>query len=162
MSEGLHGMASFSREAKRGFTLIELILTVVMAGFFAAMLATVIGTTVAESPKAMLNTKEMYEVRQVMENITVDYLNLLSKSGNPLCTLCSRIEAGGPAGGSYGSYHASTQFIRFTNTGAQQTVNSSCAACNTCNNCDLLKVTIQEDAADDSYQFTTLFTNTEE
>ena len=133
----------------RGFTLVEVIVTLVVAAILGTILATYY-VTVIKSANPLLSLNKTYNLGTVMENITADYKQLIAQDSTPLATLKSRIGAAGSAfTNSYGSYMVIyNKYIIFSCTG------------NTCSESDgasnFLEVKIAD--TENKQTITTLFT----
>lgn len=90
----------------RGFTLIEIIVTIIVAGILGALFMQVMGTSLTGSIEPVVNVQNVFSLDQVMERITVDYRHLLVDDTTPVATLKSRIGAQDAVveNGTYGSY----------------------------------------------------------
>ena len=78
---------------QNGFTLVELIVTIMVAAILGVMFVQVMGTSLTGSVEPIIRTQHMFEINGVMENITRD------SDTTPLDTLKTQILAG-----TYGSY----------------------------------------------------------
>ncbi|MEW5725119.1 MAG: type II secretion system protein, partial [Thermodesulfobacteriota bacterium] len=98
---------------KSGFTLLELILALTVGAILGVMLVSYLGLALERSAEPVVQALEMSDLRQVMENITADYYNLLNRS-DALDELERRIGSGhsDPSTG-YGAYSATTSRITF-------------------------------------------------
>ena len=61
------------RQSSSGFTLIEIILTLVVASILGTILVQVMGINYSDSAQNLLSGREGFEVRQQLESITKDY-----------------------------------------------------------------------------------------
>jgi len=89
-----------------GFTLIEMIVTIIVAAILGAMFLQIMGTNLTGSVEPLIRVQDQFVVKEVVERMTADYDDLLSGDPNTLGTLKGRI---GDAGddvveGDYGSY----------------------------------------------------------
>lgn len=75
----------------RGFTLIEIIVSLVIAGILGAMLYQFMGTMVMKSANPVVAAKNGAYLNSIMENIGADYRRLMVTSGTPLTTLTDRL-----------------------------------------------------------------------
>jgi prepilin-type N-terminal cleavage/methylation domain-containing protein len=87
-------------KSHRGFTLIEVIVTLIVSSILAVLLIQVMQGHNERSLWPLTKTKEGLFLDQVMENISADYRALLLSDATPLATLKSRIDGGA---GSYWS-----------------------------------------------------------
>jgi prepilin-type N-terminal cleavage/methylation domain-containing protein len=95
---------------KKGFTLIEVIVTFVVAAILAALFVNFMGPSLMKgSPIAAVRAQNHYALIQIVEEINIDY-NKLMQAGdlNVLVTLQSHIAAR-----NYGTYTPSIGFITF-------------------------------------------------
>ena len=68
-------MTLLPEKKENGFTLIEIILTLVVVAILGAMYAQFFGTAFVQSSIPIQNIRHSFELQQVMENITTDYEN---------------------------------------------------------------------------------------
>lgn len=61
--------------SQSGFTLVEVIITLVVGSMLAALLVTVMSVTVVHSPDAVNQERNDFLLAQVLENITKDYVS---------------------------------------------------------------------------------------
>ena len=102
----------FKRMNKNGgFTLIEVIVTLIVASILGTMLVTFMGTTMTGSVQPLLRVQNANTAGQIMENIITDY-NKLNFDDNgagttvALSTLKTRVLAGSTASSYYGATYA--------------------------------------------------------
>ncbi len=69
-------MKSYAGKTSRGFTLIEVIITVVVLAVLAAMMASYFGTSFYRSSSSIFNLKKSQELNQVMEKISAKYTEI--------------------------------------------------------------------------------------
>lgn len=119
-----------------GFTLIEIIITLVIAAVVGAGLVQYLGTAFTKSSMPIQRLGQAFELQQVMENITEDYEN----NPSDLTGLQTKINAN-----TYGQYTVvENKFIEFNANVEVDTTGPQ----------DLLKVTIKNDLGE---ILTTLF-----
>jgi len=95
----------------RGFTLLEVIITLIVAGILAAMLVQFMGTSLTRSVGPIINVQDAYAAESVMENMIADHKKLLLKNPTPLATFSSRVGSG-----YYGTYTVGyNDYITFVN-----------------------------------------------
>ncbi|MBN2515910.1 MAG: type II secretion system protein [Deltaproteobacteria bacterium] len=89
-----------------GFTLIEMIVTIIVAAILGSMFLQIMGTNLTGSVEPLLRVQDQFVVKEVMERITADYDVLRYGNPTPLGTLKGRIGNAGTevVGGDYGSY----------------------------------------------------------
>ncbi len=94
---------------KEGFTLIEVIVTLVFAAILAALFVQFMGSNLIGSPVSAVRAQNHYALIQVVEEMNIDY-NKLMNAGNAdvLGTLQAHIQAG-----NFGQYTQVTKFITF-------------------------------------------------
>jgi len=76
---------------KKGFTLIEVILSLIVAALLGAMLVQFMGTGVMQSVNPVILTKDGAYLTSIMENVCADYRRLMVTSASPLSDLQSRL-----------------------------------------------------------------------
>ena len=128
-------MITLQKNREGGFTLIEVIITIVIVAILGTIFVTFMGTGVVGSSTPVININSSLSLRKVMENMTADYRNTVFSKAD-LITLRTNIGAEGTSPvNNYGSYTVDrNRFILFdgTNTEANDAVNLN-----------LLKVTIK-------------------
>ncbi|MBN1663709.1 MAG: type II secretion system protein [Deltaproteobacteria bacterium] len=83
------------KKKMQGFTLIEVIVSLIVASILGAMLISFMGTTVVQSANPVIQAQNGAYINQIMENMTADYKYLVSTSGTPMTTFIARIGAEG-------------------------------------------------------------------
>ena len=133
----------------RGFTLLEVIVTLVVAAILGTMLVTFMETGITESAKTLARVKNTYDLGKVIENITADYKKMLATDATPLATFKTNVGAtGSTQNNAYGSYQVNyNDYKTFTCSG------SSCPESN--GGSSILKVTITDPS--NSQTITALF-----
>lgn len=144
-------MKILSIDRKNGFTLIEVIATIVIAGVVWAMTFSFFGKSFVESPKTVSNLNKALGLQAVMENITQDYTRNYAGSDTALSSLKTKIGSENTTySNTYGSYKLIyNRFIKFNSTGG--TESSMMPGTN------LLKVTVQQ--TDTGEKLTALFSS---
>jgi prepilin-type N-terminal cleavage/methylation domain-containing protein len=124
---------------QRGFTLIEIILTLVITSVFASMLYTYM-YNVTKSNTPITNLQNVYTLQQSMENIIADY-NVQIASCSPSCTsaVLTNLQTH-VTNGVYGTYTVSTNSCINLSSGTE--VSSNCTSANS-----LLKVVIKDNTS---------------
>jgi prepilin-type N-terminal cleavage/methylation domain-containing protein len=111
--------SSFSKQREKGFTLIEVIMTLTVAAILGAFLVSFMGSALTKSGEPVARTKQMYELQQVMENIKASYLTMADAT-DALTRL--QIFATGATGGTtsknYGNYTIAAKCIIFDTSGS--------------------------------------------
>ena len=103
----------------RGFSLLEIVVTLIVSAFLGTIFVTYLGTSLMKSAEPVVMIQEGYSLSQVMESITADYKKLLIIDETPLATLESyvlnRSESNPePCDPCYGTYTAETGYILFS------------------------------------------------
>ncbi len=129
-------------QGRKGFTLIEIIVTLTIASVLSVVLIHFIKAGVSRSSQPLAKMQDSYVLNQIIENINADYRNLLLSSATPLLDLKTYVENGNDqavatAAGTpyYGLYGFQTKFIIFD--GSQ---NETLAPCTV--DCKTLKVIV--------------------
>jgi prepilin-type N-terminal cleavage/methylation domain-containing protein len=93
-----------SRQFQQGFTLVEIILSLVVIGIVAAMLATYVGNSMSRSFTPGDNLRDTLQIASVMEQMRLEYDNNANMS---ISTLKSDIgtAASNPQSNSFGAYN---------------------------------------------------------
>jgi prepilin-type N-terminal cleavage/methylation domain-containing protein len=121
-----------------GFTLVEIIVTLIVGSILGVLLMQVMGTSIERSTRPLVNEQQELGLAQIMENMTADYKGLLLNDATPLATFNDRVRDGNVEGTSdpyYGAYTATLKFLTFTN-GVEDGV--ACSG----SDCRVLKVTL--------------------
>jgi prepilin-type N-terminal cleavage/methylation domain-containing protein len=63
-----------------GFTLVEVIITIVMAGILGTVLMQFMGTNISRSSRSVVSVQNGYQLREAMEEINRDYRGWLENS----------------------------------------------------------------------------------
>jgi prepilin-type N-terminal cleavage/methylation domain-containing protein len=107
---------TFSRSAikrQKGFTLLEILITITFAAILGAMLIQFLGTSMTQSAAPVMLTKEAYTLNQIIEKMTAHYKMLMVTDTDPLATFKLHIENGNNSGNSpyFGEYAVQTSYI---------------------------------------------------
>ncbi len=91
---------------QKGFTLVEIIITIVVAAILGAMFLQIMETNLTGSVEPLIRVQDTFTLNEVMEKITADYKKLTIEDQTPLATLKSRIgnKDEEVTNGKYGSY----------------------------------------------------------
>lgn len=133
----------------KGFTLLEIIITIIIGSLIAAMFVNFMGSNLMGSAIPVVSVQNANSLNQVMESITADYKNLVMTSLNPLPTLRYYIQNGNNSGNTpyYGQYDIIiNSYISFD--GSRNEISSA--------DDKILKVTISRG----NQTITSVFTNT--
>ncbi|MGA3113420.1 MAG: prepilin-type N-terminal cleavage/methylation domain-containing protein [Syntrophobacteraceae bacterium] len=85
----------------RGFTLVELIVTIAIVAIMAAMYIQIMGVSLIGNVKQINTLNNSMALYKVMEAMVADYNNLMVTSATPLATFSTRVTNNT---GSYGTY----------------------------------------------------------
>jgi len=86
---------------QRGFTLIELIVTLALTAIMAAMYFQIMGVSVLGNVQQINTLNNSMALYQVMEAMVNDYNSVMITSATPLATFSSRVQSNA---GNYGTY----------------------------------------------------------
>lgn len=131
-----------------GFTILEIIVTVMVTAILSAMVIQAMGTNVQRSAFPLFAVRNSLSLQEVMENITADYKQLYLTDIDPMDTFLAHIIANNTADGPYWSpssaFSAQSEGIEFTeNTGNCDSAYGSCWDEATCNGtCHIYRITI--------------------
>lgn len=79
----------------RGFTLIEIIISLIVASILGVMLVSFMGSTVVQSANPVLLAQNGAYLNQIVENMGADYKYLMATSANPMTTFIANVGAEG-------------------------------------------------------------------
>lgn len=79
------------KERDQGFTLLEVIISLVVAAILGTMLFTFMQTGVVQSANPVIQAQNGAYLNQIMENMSADYKYLMSTDATPLNTFSARI-----------------------------------------------------------------------
>ncbi|MFC1515995.1 Tfp pilus assembly protein FimT/FimU [Thermodesulfobacteriota bacterium] len=117
----------YSVSDSRGFTLLEIIMTLVVAVILGTILVQYMSTSLTRSTEPITQVRQAYALNQIVEFMTADYENLLETESDPLGMLKTRIEEGNNSEKSpyYGVYSETTTYIKFPGTGGLETADAT-------------------------------------
>ena len=75
----------------RGFTLLEVIVSLIVAAILGAMLVSFMGSSVMRSGNPVLLAQNGAYLNQIMENMGADYKYLMATSATPLTTFIANV-----------------------------------------------------------------------
>ncbi|MFK4763642.1 prepilin-type N-terminal cleavage/methylation domain-containing protein [Desulfobaculum sp. SPO524] len=121
-------MTTRSPRRNGGFTLIEIIVTIVILAFVATMVATYMTSAVANSALPVNRVINRGSAQGIMEAVSADYRQLMlqnsSNLGKALSDLKANIEEGTYSSYS-GAYTGAAQYITFDTNGAEQSASGT-------------------------------------
>ena len=137
------------RRPGAGFTLLEVVITLVVAAILMSLIVPYLGSMLTKSGYPLIQLKNSLATFKVMENMTADYLKQQSAGSLDLTSMRTAFGAEGTdQNNAYGGYNVVTnRFIRFNASGKEIAAGS---------NQDILKVTVRPVGGGATY--TTLFT----
>jgi prepilin-type N-terminal cleavage/methylation domain-containing protein len=99
----------------QGFTLLEIVITLVVASILGAVLAQYMSTVLSRSTEPITFIQESFSLNRIIEEMTTDYENLLETDNDPLATLETYIDNGNVETNDpyYGQYSPATDYILF-------------------------------------------------
>lgn len=134
-----------------GFTLIEVVVTLMVVAILGTMLVIFTRSNLSESSMTLLGIRQTYNLSGVMDNITADYKRILSQEDKGLGDFRDAVGSVGEHANAYGSYKVIfNKFITF-----------SCSEKNVCSESvsedatNILKITIADIA--EQQKITALF-----
>ncbi|MEI6313295.1 MAG: prepilin-type N-terminal cleavage/methylation domain-containing protein [Syntrophus sp. (in: bacteria)] len=80
---------------RNGFTLLEVIISLILASILGVMLVSFMGSTVVQSANPVLLSQNGAYLNQIMENMGADYKYLMATSSTPLTIFIARVGAEG-------------------------------------------------------------------
>lgn len=120
----------------KGFTLIEIIITIVIAAIAALVIVTFMGKNITSSSVPVTWVKNQNEVNQAMENIVSEYKARIAAMTLNLGTFQAWVNANGPTGGS-----VSATMVSYPVGGGAEASSCTYGAAGSCT----LKVTLTKD-----------------
>jgi prepilin-type N-terminal cleavage/methylation domain-containing protein len=100
-----------------GFTLLEIVITVVVTATLSALILQAMGTNVERSAAPLVAVRSSLSLQDVMENLTADYKRLFVTDSTPMTTFQSLISqnntADGPYWSPYTAFTAQSDGIQF-------------------------------------------------
>ena len=102
---------------KQGFTLLEVIITFIVAAILGTIFLQVMGTSMQQSYEPVSMVQNGFSVNEIMEKMNADYRNrLFTSTSNPLADFKSDVENGNVVANTpyFGDYTYQTQYIKFS------------------------------------------------
>ncbi|MCE5263471.1 MAG: prepilin-type N-terminal cleavage/methylation domain-containing protein [Deltaproteobacteria bacterium] len=111
--------SAFSKRREKGFTLLEIIITLTIAAILATFLVTFMGTALTKSGEPVVRSKQLYELQQVMENVKATYMTMADAT-DALTRLqqFATNATGATTSRNYGSYTIDAKCIIFDASGS--------------------------------------------
>jgi prepilin-type N-terminal cleavage/methylation domain-containing protein len=98
-----------------GFTLIEVVVTLMVVAILGTMLVIFTRSNLSESSMTVLGIRQTYNLSGVMDNITADYKRILSQEDKGLGDFRNAVGSVGEQANAYGSYKVIfNNFITFS------------------------------------------------
>ena len=81
---------------QKGFTLVEIIITILVASILGLIFVQFMGTSMTGSVEPVIRVQNAFTMEQVVEKMTADYKKLMAESTNPtpLATFKTHVEGG--------------------------------------------------------------------
>jgi len=140
-------------DKENGFTLIEVIVTLVFVAILSTMIYTYFGSSITQSGMPVIRIGKAMEIQTVIENIVADYKRLNDGSSYDIATLKSRIAAtpGTTGSGNYGGIGTSAisytvvdnKYIKYDLASCTSTTSSCPEQDDTSGGNNYLKVTVK-------------------
>ncbi len=137
-----HTPPATRRPAQAGFTLIEVIATLVLLALMGMGMAAVTGTALRGSAESLVRATAQARLTDALESMTADYRELYATAADPIATIMTRIGgAGSSQSNDYGAYTVVVnRRIRFTGAAPSFSEQGD-------SNGDILRVTIRVDGS---------------
>jgi prepilin-type N-terminal cleavage/methylation domain-containing protein len=136
---------------QKGFTLVEIVITVVITAIMSALVIQAIGSNIQRSAAPLQYVRSNLSIQQVMDNIAADYKQLFITDTSPMVTFQNRIAANTTSDGPhpywtpYNAFSASINAIQFTSSASCDAAYSACFDEVSCNsNCSNYLVIITQ------------------
>ena len=114
---------SAKRTHPSGFTLLEVIITMIVAAILGAILVQFMGTSMHQSFQPVQMVQDGYGLGEIMEKVNAEYKRLLLTSNDPLTDLLNAINTGNtPPTPRFGLYTYNSWWIDFDINGVEFTI----------------------------------------
>lgn len=124
---------------QKGFTLIEVIITIILTSILAVSISVYFGKNINQSAAPLISMRDALNLQTVMENITAHYKSLYNSSTlrHDIATLKTNIGSEGASmSNGYGTYEViDNRYIKFVSNNAEDATGSDLQ--------NLLKVTLK-------------------
>jgi prepilin-type N-terminal cleavage/methylation domain-containing protein len=94
-----------------GFTILEIVITLIVASILGAIFLEFMGTSVQKSYVPVENARKTLAINEILELMNADYRKLIRESSTPLEEFRTRVESLAYAGG---DYTFETAYVAFT------------------------------------------------
>ncbi len=111
----------YTHRNERGFTFIEIIVTLIIAAILGAMLIQFMGSSMTGSVEPVIRVQNAFTIEQVMEKMTADYKKLMAEDADPMGTFKGRVgNEGVEVENNYGKYKVEcNHYIIFDSAGSE-------------------------------------------
>ena len=102
---------------KKGFTLLEVIITFIVAAIMGTIFLQLMGTSMQQSYKPVTMVQDGFSVNEILEKMNAHYrYRLLTSTSNPLADFKTDVEKGNLVASTpyFGDYTYLTQYIKFS------------------------------------------------
>lgn len=112
---------------ERGFTLLEIVITFIIAVFVGSMLIEYMGSSLMRGGEPVVMVQDGFSLNSVMEKITADYEDAYKQGSYDFSTFKSNVENGNISTNTpyYGNYSVVTGYISFPDGGGTETADTS-------------------------------------
>jgi len=107
--------ASPTSQHQKGFTLMEILVTMTFAAILGAILFQFLGSSMTQSATPIALAKESYSLNHILEKMSADHKKLLMTDADPLATFKTHIDNGNNIASTpyFGDYGIQTSYINF-------------------------------------------------
>jgi len=105
-----------SSKHQKGFTLVEILVTLTVAAILGAILFQFLGSSMTQSATPIVLAKQGYRLNRIMEKMASDYKKLLVTDTDPLATFKTHVDNGNNIASTpyFGDYAIQTSYIVLT------------------------------------------------
>ena len=89
------------QKSQSGFTILEIVITLIVASILGAIFLEFMGTSVQKSYVPVQNARKTLEINEILELMNADYRKLIRESSTPLEEFRTKVESLAYAGGDY-------------------------------------------------------------
>ena len=108
--------------SQNGFTLVEVIITILVASILGLIFLQFMGTSMTGSVEPVIRVQNAFTIEQIMEKMTADYKKLMAESTTPLATFKTHVQGGNSEANDpyFGPYTVVyNNYITFNESGVQ-------------------------------------------